>query len=498
MVRIPSYQSQVTVTPPRVPQQVIPETPRAAFGEDVARASASISQVIDPIANLFARRAEERRRIDNATYAANIQMMYMDAVHDRLFSDQVETHNQDGQKIEKTRGLMLREKDQASGSVFEFDDFYQSEAPKYLDMIKDPAERLRFQQMMMNDYQSKKNALIKNEVQQKHIYDVDSQMSNIDKYIQEFASVQSDKDLIDKLKILDGKSQTLYSDTQGKDFNQTKALKQKDAEKGIDIYLRNLVSQGRVDEALAQAKTLDKDYEGTEERTRRIVNKIVKDAEEQEKQAKTEREIDLIQKVGLGESTIGDINSINQMVLSGEIGSDIGRIANKVITEPIRPRDMTQDDESFVSFMEGIMQAGDREEMRNVLKDVISSANKRDMTLLVQTAMKVGEPKAEVKRRVELFRSNYWRVVNYADENGIDKNIMVRSYTDNINRDIDPSEAADLAIENGIVAVDPRYKRREDKKEDLPTVMVNEGEVILDIKTGQRMQMVNGRWVSIQ
>jgi hypothetical protein len=251
--RIPKYDYQVTPYTPNIPEQRIPEAPRSAFGEDVARAQGTLaSSIIDPIAKLFADRAAERQRIDNATHASQVGSMFMNAVNDRLFSEDVETYKDaNGQKLERPRGLLNRTKDKASNATYEWDDFYYKEAPKYLDMVRDPDTRLRLQQSLQSEYQNKRTALIKHEVQQRQAYNEDSQMSFIDDTKHSFASIQDDKTLLEKMDILDGLSGTL-AETQGLNFDQAKAKKQKDAQEALRYYLTGLTAQGRFEEALAK------------------------------------------------------------------------------------------------------------------------------------------------------------------------------------------------------------------------------------------------------
>lgn len=231
--------------------------------------------------------------------------------------------------------------------------------------------------------------------------------------------------------------------------------------------------------------------------------KQIKDAETEMQFKQIENEAELMTNVAIGEMDLSSVPAITKMIGDQTIRPELGEAAIRAIMTPINKFDMKEDDTAFVNMIESVFRADDPKKINDVMKDVLNgySNNKihsRTMALLAQTAKRIGEPKQEAKKRQELERSHYERVTQYADENGLDRAAMAKTYASNLVKDVSPQEAADIAIEDGIIKVDPTYSRRdESKKNEGPVKMVPEGQIIINLKTGERMQMVNGRWITI-
>lgn len=234
------------------------------------------------------------------------------------------------------------------------------------------------------------------------------------------------------------------------------------------------------------------------------VTKQTKDAKTLLEQNLVKNEADLIQKVATGETTLNNITDISAAVANKQIRPEVGKAAIRALLKPIDKYDMKENDEAFVHLAEGVFGAKNPKDMNDVLRDILDGFNRddlsqRNMTLLIQTANKVGSGAAEVRKRVELFRSNYHRVADWADRNGVDKAALIKSYTDGIVKEMTPDEAADVAIENGFRMADPSYVPPKDKsKNQQPVQIVPEGQTAVNIKTGEKMQLIGGRWVQIQ
>lgn len=233
-------------------------------------------------------------------------------------------------------------------------------------------------------------------------------------------------------------------------------------------------------------------------------NKQLKDSQTKLKADLIKNESELIQQVATGDLQLTSITDISAAVAQKKIRPEIGKAAIRALLKPIDKYDQNENDEAFVHLAEGVFAVSNDEDMRDVLGDILNGFNKddlsqRNMTLLIQTATKMGAPAADVKKRVELFRSNYHRVSDWAEQNGVDKTQLIKGYTDGIVKEMSPDEAADLAIENGIRMADPSYKPPKDKsKNNVPVQIVPEGQTIINIKTGEKMQMIGGRWIQIQ
>lgn len=232
--------------------------------------------------------------------------------------------------------------------------------------------------------------------------------------------------------------------------------------------------------------------------------KRIKDSQTRLQQDLIKNEANLIQGVATGKMTIDNITDISAAVAQKQIRPEVGKSAIRALLKPIDKYDMKENDEAFVKLSEGIFAADNEKDMNDVLRDILNGFNsddlsQRNMTLLIQTANKMGAQAADVNKRVELFRSNYHRVSDWAEHNKVDKTALIKSYTDGINKEMSPEEAADTAIDNGIRMADPSYRAPKDNsKTAQPVQLVPEGQMIINIKTGEQMQMIGGRWIQIQ
>lgn len=236
------------------------------------------------------------------------------------------------------------------------------------------------------------------------------------------------------------------------------------------------------------------------EKTQKIIDKKEKDTKILDKQNKINNETNLVFNIAEGKVNVEDISEIEKSIKSESIRPELAASAIRAILKPIDKDDMKENNEAFVKLAESVFSSDNSEKINSTLKDILDGFNqtdlsRRNMTLLIQTAKKIGEKKADVRKRVELFRSNYHRVAGWADENNVDKAMMIKSYAEGINKELSPKEAADIAIENGIKNIDPSFEKKDSEEK---VQMIKEGETILNIKTGERMQMIGGRWVQIQ
>lgn len=259
MPRIPVYQPSVEPTTPRIDQPVIPSAPRQAFGEDVARSGASISKVIDPVADIFQRRAQELQDIENDVYLSNLSSQFQNDL------------------VEKSAGLLNRTMNDSRGSVFELDDWYRDRRNQYLSNIKDPTLQSRLGSLMDTEFQNKREALFKHERQQVQNYREESQNSHIQLKKENFASIQTTDILKKKIGELEELSESLYRDTMNMDEDSVKLKVMDDVEGAAKIFLTSSLQRDPTGE---EANQVIDSFDLTDDRKntlRKLVDNQVKE-----------------------------------------------------------------------------------------------------------------------------------------------------------------------------------------------------------------------------
>jgi len=127
-LKVPQYQEQVRtevpqISAPRQPSVDFPNVIPAAFGADIGKATESLGKVGGQI-------AEHLKRViidEQDKEILRRETAYRKDVQDRLFNNETETKTIDGQEIERTKGLLLRQLGQAKGATQDFDEIYSTQ-----------------------------------------------------------------------------------------------------------------------------------------------------------------------------------------------------------------------------------------------------------------------------------------------------------------------------------------------------------------------------------
>lgn len=329
MPRIPIYQQQVEPVTARIDQPEIRPAPRAAFGEDVARAGGEFaSDVIDPIAKLFAERAEEARKEDEAAFKSQLFTAFDNEHQDRLYSKDIEVQTVNGQKVEKSQGLLNRTLNNARDSVFEYDNWYRDRKNHYLNLIRDPETRRSMATLLDTEYRNKREALFRHEVGQIQSYREESIASQKEKEKQNFATIQSGDVLKDKIDSLTNTIDTLHS-MQGLHPDTSDIQKQEDVVEAIQNTLTSSLLEDNTGRTAREL--LEKAPEDVlSKNSRNTLNKFI----DNEIKGMADERLDILQtKFNNNQLTLEEVLLANKPKTQGGVGGSNARKLAKALNE---------------------------------------------------------------------------------------------------------------------------------------------------------------------
>ena len=133
-MRVPEYQRKVPIETartqaPRMPQITMPRAVPGAFGANVAKATQALSEVGTKIADHLLQMAQDKQDREVLHRETESRKDWQN----RLTNREEETIKINGQDITRPKGFLVRQLEQAEGSMQEADEAYQKMRSQYLD-----------------------------------------------------------------------------------------------------------------------------------------------------------------------------------------------------------------------------------------------------------------------------------------------------------------------------------------------------------------------------
>jgi hypothetical protein len=468
-MKVPVYQPQVSLDTPNVPVPRSPGANRDAFGGQVYKAQENLGQVGSDIAGALNKHAQIKAKIRNDSAIAQADTDYRLAMQNRVFSNDPEEYEVNGQKLQRPVGLLNRQLDSAVGSTEEFDRWHNTQLNEVLKNFQDQESRDKLVNSLNNHYFTMRDNVIGNEAKQERAGNISRIESNISQKLRD-ASVAQDP--ISLSLAVDNIASTQAELNMASGFDkETGALNIKKtvsklAETSIISALDSDITGAKSMLLLngIQDKLDPVDYKSIGENIKESSKKLIKAAQENAKQTSNINSAKILTEVSEGKFNVFNVKEINRMANAGEISNESAAAAIRAIEKPISSYDIKPDDEAFVSRVNGIFEIGNAEDLERNLIEVIEgySSGKLDqerMTLLFQAAQKHGEDK------VNAYRDNYKRIYDWSVEAGIPvtyKSQIAKDYLAGMNAGKSPQESADIAISKATFSQNERPIQQED------------------------------------
>lgn len=454
-MKVPVYNTQVNLDTPNVPVPPNPGANRAAFGGQVYEANANLGKVGTDIAGALQKHAENQRKIQNDSLIAQADTNYRMAMQDRTLSNDQEDYEVNGQKYQRPIGLLNRQLDSAAGSTEEFDKWHNEQLNSVLKQFPDQQSRDRLVNSLNNHYFTMRDNVIGHEAKQQRAGNVARLEGNIGQKMRDSVVAQDPISLSQALDEV-GLTQEELNNANGfdratSDLNIAKTTG-KLAETSVLSSLDTDPTGAKATLLLDSVKNkLDPAaYKEISDNVKKSSKKLLEDAKYNAKQAKYINEAKLL--FDFSEGKLGNMNvsQLNDLANSGKVRNEFATAAIRAIQRPINAYE--DDDMTFVERANGIFESKNPEQTNAALLDVLdgfSSGNlgQDKMTLLIQSAKRIGEAKAPA------YRDNFKRIYDWGTEAGLRvdyKSELTQDFLKGINAGDDPAKAADVAINNAI------------------------------------------------
>ncbi len=471
-MKVPVYQPQVSLDTPNVPVPRSPGANRDAFGGQVYKANENLGAVGSDIAGALNKHAQLKAKIRNDSAIAQADTDYRIKMQNRIFSNDPEEYEVNGQKFQRPTGLLNRQLDSAVGSTEEFDRWHNTQLNETLKNFQDQESRDKLVSSLNNHYFTMRDNVIGNEAKQERAGNISRIESNISQKLRD-ANVAQDP--ISLSLAVDNIASTQAELNMASGFDkETGALNisktvGKLAETSILSALNTDMTGAKSTLLLNSIKDkLDPaDYQSISDNIKKSSKKLIEDAKENSKQAKFINEAKVLFDFSEGKLNNMSVSTLNDLANSGKIRNEFATAAIRAIQRPINAYE--DDDITFLERADGIFNSKNPEQTNAALLDVLdgfSSGNlgQDKMTLLIQSAKKIGEAKAPI------FRDNFKRVYDFGTEAGLRvdyKSDMTQDYLKGIAAGNDPAQAADVAIQNAIQKQGVGNKKEQDLNNDV-------------------------------
>lgn len=188
MPRVPVYDSQVNADTAVIPQpKQSPRPPIEAFGLGNIKANMDLAEKVGELGNVLTSHAARMAAEDNRKAFIKADSEFRTELQNTLLSQETD---ENGRPV----GLLNRKLSQANGSVEEFDKIFKPISDKYMKMVP-PSEQGSMLESIKSGYQSSREAVLKNVVDERNKDFELSLKSNIDSVISGAAIIHDPNDL---------------------------------------------------------------------------------------------------------------------------------------------------------------------------------------------------------------------------------------------------------------------------------------------------------------
>jgi translation initiation factor 2 beta subunit (eIF-2beta)/eIF-5 len=188
MPKVPLYEQQVERKIGAVPTPVSARPPEAAFGEQVGQAKAQFGKTLENVGTVLAqhviRMAEQKQEQEVLDLQNKAQTDIQNTLYDQ-------TKDDNG----KPNGFLLREMNQADGSVPEFDQVAMKLKKQYVDSVKTPYQQELMGKTLDAHLTATREQIIRHEVTQKDAAYKQTVKTNMESTVAAAAGVADPRDL---------------------------------------------------------------------------------------------------------------------------------------------------------------------------------------------------------------------------------------------------------------------------------------------------------------
>ena len=482
MPRVPQYEQQVTIATPQLPVYQAPGQVREAFGENVQRANQQIGQAAGQLVQVFEdhliKQEQERRLTELAkqetsvedhlikqeqerqlTELAKQETSVRVGLQDKLFNEEIETVEVNGQRVDRPKGILSRQMDQAQGATQEFDEWFAR--VRQQEVERAPTSKLAgmLGQQLDRIYTGTRDNIISHEAAQGKKSLTTAVQANIEQQINAAYVVQTvpglagameniaiSQSTLDRINGLDEKTSSL----------NIRAAQEKVVEKAILSSL-NFDSSGTTALELLQAtkgKIPEESMDAFKQTIKKWSTKLTEDSKVAEKRAMIAKEAQIISGFAKGEYGLNNISPLGQMIRNREIRPEAGAAIIKAIQSPrvkLLPTD--EDKIAFVEMARNIFENPEGEPLNDALIDVLNGFSsghlgREKMELLIQVSRESGG-----KQTINNFFNS---VERFSDSTDLDKGEAIAEYLREINNKTDPQTAADNVIRKILAGQSPQ------------------------------------------
>ena len=238
MPRVPVYESQVQQDTKVIPQvKQSPRPPVEAFGLGNIKANMNVAEELINAGQMLTSHAARMAAEDNRKAFIKADSDFRLEIQNMLLSDELDENS-------RPVGFLNRKLDQVGGSVDEFDEKFKPVSEKYLTSVP-PSERNSMLQSVKSHYQSAREAILKNVVDERNKDFEVSLKSNIENVVAGASIIKDPEDLRNSIEIeTENIGKSLYFISPNKDY--VNSAKQKIAGDMVKASVTSMIETDHV------------------------------------------------------------------------------------------------------------------------------------------------------------------------------------------------------------------------------------------------------------
>lgn len=463
-MKIPVYQRQVEEKIPNLAQPIKAPISVGAYGQDVYKAVGNVANTVGDISSDFAKRLQERKKIERDQQNEIIISDFKRRVNDKLYNQEEEEFEYKGTKQLRSKGILNRQNWTATGSARDFNDFFDQEASSILGQAQDADTQYFFQNNLANIYDTHFNQVVKHESDQWRKDKETTFESFVDQDIENMYSMPVDKikDGINKAIEHQAYLNNLKSIGTVAGEKLKKEVAKKAVEKAINGSLYRDETGREADKILEDTKEFigQEDIDLLRETKNKILIKVKSDKEDALFESQIQNEAALTIALIENKLTVTDLLKYRSSVKAKAVRPEFAEALSRVLASKATPRNV--EDSAFKKMLTKVLTTKTRKDASNVIIEIMNENGKgglsRDrMAILLDTASKLQD-----KGFWEKLTGSATNVIKWQEDADVPENEILTEYLSKINAGKDSSISTQESISSEVIRQSKDNKKEKD------------------------------------
>ena len=415
-IQIPRYERKIQPESVTVPKPRMPQLNPEAYGTKAREAEGGIAKVTQSIANMLAKRAEQKLQIENEKFNLDLDNNFRRSTESMLYDQNEEEYvGANGQKLRRPKGIMNRVGAHAQGSVEEFDRWAIQTMDKDLASVPSAEYRSKLQQSYKGYYNSVRNSILSHESKQWKIDKTATSKTALEKAKADTYLAQDPVSAREALMDVGAKSDAnaMFNGIMGE---EALALVREDEYKGALETMMNGALQDDItgtNASLLLDSVKDMLPKELYDTTKSYIAKTAKTLKAERKtaisMAQNQKSIEAIYALSSGDLDSLSVPKIQDWINDETMDPETGRAVIKGLQAepgdlPGTTKSKKYESLEFIDYMEGVFKSQNGEDLKKSLTRIVESfgedeSSRNQMQVMIQVAKQYGGDQNELKRQ---------------------------------------------------------------------------------------------------